>query len=102
MTLYASLVAFEKDSCGYTTYVFKVLDSKMAKESPYIMCTRYPNWNHRPIKIGEEGFLTFTEITAGKDTWFNGESQVFYRYNAVRFEKFVEKPTTNKLTNYIM
>lgn len=102
MTIYASLITSETDSCGYITYVFEVLDPKVSEQSPFIMCTRYPNWNHRPIKNGEKGFLTFTEVIAGKDEWFNGESQVKYRYNAIRFEKFIEKPNSKELNNYIM
>lgn len=102
MTVYCKLVAKDIDLGEYVTYVFEVLDKEIAKNSPYIMCTRYPNWNHRSIDISEEGFLTFTEIVAGKDTWFDGKILQPYRYNGVRFEKFIAKPNSKKLNNYIL
>lgn len=56
------------------------------------MCTRYPNWNHRIIELGEEGFLEFIEIRAGIDKWFNGNDMVPYNYNNIQFIKFIKKP----------
>jgi hypothetical protein len=90
MTVLAQLVASDVDNQGYTTYVFKCLEDEMAGK--YIMCTRYPNWNHRPVKLGEIGFLTFSEVVAGVDTWYNGKKMIPYRYSAIQFLKFLAKP----------
>ena len=62
MTVLACLVAKEVDTLGYITYVFECLDKEVVELSKYIMCTRYPNWNHRAIELGEVGYLNFVEI----------------------------------------
>ena len=86
MTVLAKLLASEEDALGYITYVFECLDEDVIKETRYIMCTRYPNWDHRKIEIGEVGFLNFFEVKAGVDKF------VPYRYSNIQFMKFVEKP----------
>lgn len=98
MTTLAKLVAKEADILGYITYVFEVLDQDEIKklDTKFIMCTRYPNWDHRSIDIDEVGYLDFTEIQAGVTKWFNGEKMVFYNYNGIQFNKFVAKPTKDK------
>lgn len=101
MTVLAKLVAKERDNMDYTTYVFECLDKEIIKQTKYIMCVRYPNWNCREIKLGEIGYLRFNEIIAGVDTWFDGEKQVPYKYNDVQFLKFIEKPKEID-DNYIM
>jgi hypothetical protein len=92
MTILAQLIASTVDDMGYITYVFKCLEDQVAKESAYIMCTRYPNWNHKKVNLGDIGFLDFNIVVAGKDTWYNGKEQIPYKYNAVQFLKFIEKP----------
>lgn len=101
MTVLAKLVAREEDTCNYITYVFECLDKDMIKETRYIMCTRYPNWDHRSIEIGEVGFLNFIEVRAGVDTWFDGKNMIPYRYNNIQFIKFIEKPV-EKSHKFIM
>lgn len=92
MTILARLVANEEDALGYITYVFECLDKEVIVDSKYIMCTRYPNWDHRKIDIGEEGYLNFFEVRAGVDKWFDGTKMVPYNYNNVQFMKFIAKP----------
>lgn len=92
MTVLACLVAKEMDTLGYITYVFECLDKEVVLCSRYIMCTRYPNWDHRVINIGEIGYLNFIEIRAGIDKWFDGKNMIPYNYNGVQFIKFVQKP----------
>jgi hypothetical protein len=86
---------------GYTTYVFACQD-ELINESKYIMCTRFPNWDHRIIELGEIGYLKFLEVRAGVDTWFDGNKMVPYRYNDLHFIKFVEKPRRISQKEYIM
>lgn len=91
MVVLAKLIASEPDSLGYTTYVFKRLED-CAESSKYIMCVRYPNWEHKKLKLGDIGFLHCEEIRAGVDKWFDGKQMVPYNYNTVQFIKFVYKP----------
>lgn len=91
MTILAQLVASDTDNLGYITYVFKRLD-ELTKEAQYIMCVRYPNWNHRRINLGEKGFLSILEVKAGEDKWFNGKDMVPYNYSTVQFLKFINMP----------
>ena len=92
MTILAKLLASERDSMGYVTYVFECLDENIIRQTKYIMCTRFPNWDHRKIEIGEIGFLNFFEIKAGIDKWYDGKNFIPYRYNNIQFIKFIEKP----------
>lgn len=96
MTVLAKLVASETDPLDYTTYVFECLDADVIKETRYIMCTRWPNWDHRNIEIGEVGYLNFVEIRAGIDKWFDGTKMIPYNYNNVQFVKFIEKKEPHK------
>lgn len=92
MVTLCKLVAAETDSLGYITYVFENLEEYAIKWSKYILCIRYPNWDHRKIELEEVGYLNCVEIRAGIDTWFDGEKMVPYKYNGTQFIKFVEKP----------
>mgnify|MGYP006886755644 CR=1 FL=1 len=84
-----------EDDCGYITYVFKVLESYYTK---YIMCTRFPNWEHRQLKKGEIGYLSYVEIRAGLDKWYDKGNNNFvpYKYNNIQFIKFVQKKEKSK------
>lgn len=95
MTVLAKLVASEKDIQDYETYVFECLDKEMIEKSKYIMCTRFPNWDHRKIDLGEVGYLKFFEVQAGIDKWFDGTQMIPYKYDGSHFIKFVKKPTQN-------
>ena len=92
MTILAKLVASEEDGLGYITYVFECLEEDVIAVTRYVMCKRFPNWDHRKIEIGEIGYLSFFEIKAGVDTWFNGIKMIPYRYSDIQFIKFIEKP----------
>ena len=89
---------------GYKAYVFKYLEESdvVRYNDNYIICTRYPNWNHREIKDGEIGFVEIEVVRAGIDTWFDGEKQVPYKNNASRFIKFIEKPNDKNIGEYIL
>lgn len=91
MVLLAELIASERDSLGYITYVFRVMEDN-AGLSKYIMCVRYPNWDHKTLEVGDIGFLQCQEIRAGIDCWFDGKQMVPYNYNTIQFIKFIPKP----------
>lgn len=98
MTILSKLVAKRNDN-GYIIYVFKCLDEQIIRQTPYVMCTRFPNWNHREIEIGEVGYLEFMEIKAGEDTWFDGANQIPYRYNMIQFLRFIEQQEDETIEN---
>ena len=100
MTVLAQLVASDTDNLGYITYVFKRLD-ELNKDSQYIMCVRYPNWDHKRVNLGEKGYLSILEVKAGKDTWFNGKEMIPYKYSAIQFLKFINMPE-NLNQEYVM
>ena len=58
LTVYSQLVACENDAMGYITYVFKCLEPNPGFGHNYIMVTRFPNWDHRSLDIGELGYLS--------------------------------------------
>lgn len=94
----ATLVAQETDSQGYTTYVFQLADKMDIEkyQTKYIMCTRWPNWDHRVLNNFEVGYLDCKECRAGIDTYYDGEKFIPYRYNSVQFNKFVNKQSDVK------
>lgn len=91
MVVLTKLVALNQDNLGYITYVFECLEDYMISQSKYIMCIRYPNWNHKFLQIGDIGYLNCIEIRAGIDKWFDGEKMIPYNYNTIQFIKFVDK-----------
>lgn len=91
VTILAELIASDQDNFGYVTYVFQRLED-VNIESKYIMCTRYPNWEHRPVNLGEIGLLTFKENVAGCTTWFNGFENIPHKYDGIQFIKFIDLP----------
>lgn len=98
---YVELLCQEKDSLDYTTYVFKILDSEDTRlfDQHYLMCTRWPNWDHRELLNGERGYLSCTEIIAGEDLWYNPNSaeKIPYKSSTVQFNKFIrEQPKQTK------
>lgn len=95
VTIYCKLLAQENDINGYITYVFKNLD-KASFGREYVMTTRFYNWMHRDIDIGEIGYLTFEEVIAGESKWYDGEKMIPYNYSNIIFIKFVKE----KLDNY--
>lgn len=100
MIALAKLIASETDSLGYITYVFQRLED-CALTSKYIMCIRYPNWDHKSLRVGDVGYLHCEEIRAGVDKWYDGQQMVPYRYNTIQFIKFVYKPEDEEC-KYVM
>lgn len=101
MVTLCKLVAYDIDFFGYITYVFENLEEEVIKKTKYIMCIRYPNWNHKDLELEEVGYLHFEEIRAGVNKWFDGKEMIPYRYNTIQFIKFVDKPE-KKDYEYIM
>ena len=92
-TIYCILVASENDINGYITYVFECLENNLPFGEHYKMVTRLPNWQHKDLLIGDKGYLTYKEIEAGKDCWydFDTNQKIPYKYTNIYFIKFVEK-----------
>ena len=98
LTIKCKLVAYENDICGYITYVFKSLECNTPFGHHYVMVTRLPNWNHEPVLIDEIGYLTYSEVEAGKDKWYCPETgqMIPYNYTNIYFIKFVKEIEDNK------
>ena len=92
------------DHNGYISYVFKYLDEFDVKKykDKVIICTRYPNWDCRELKVGDIGYVEIEVVRAGIDTYYDGEKQVPYRNNAKRFIKFVDKPKSENPGEYTL
>lgn len=99
LTIKAKLVAYNHQYTGHITYVFENLEEQFPFKYKYVMCTRYPNWDHRGLKLFEEGFLTFEPVIEGIDTYFDGFNHVPYKYSAIRFISFIELPNKDKIDN---
>ncbi len=91
-TIHAELLAVNEDFAGYTTYVFRNLESEDIY-TKYIMCTRFPNWECRILNVGDRGYLSFKENIAGVDKWYNPSNNTmnYYNYSCVQFIKFVDE-----------
>ena len=95
VTIFSKLRAKLDEGLGYVTYVFENLEESIWN-TKYKMVTRCPNWDHRAINIGEEGFLTYEDHIAGDSKWFDGKNFNFYRYTMSQFMKFIAKPVEIK------
>ena len=93
LTMFGQLIASEKDCMGYITYVFQCLEPNPPFGHKYLMLTRVYNWQHRDIDIGEVGYVTYQEVTAGEDTYYDKikDAIVKYNYTNIYFIKFVKK-----------
>lgn len=92
ITSYAKLIAKADDGLGYINYVFERFEYETI-EDRYLMCVRFPNWNHGPIEIGDIGYVHTRYVEGGIDKWFDGTNLISYRYTNIIFLKFIpEKP----------
>ena len=66
------------------------------------MITRWPNWQHSNIDIGEIGYVTYKEVIAGQDTWWDGTKFVPYNYTNIVFIKFVRKKSDTSQKDIIL
>ena len=97
-TIRAQLLVSEKDLYGYTTYVFKNLEVNPSFGNQYKMMTRLPNWQCGDIEVNEIGYVTYDEVIAGEDKWYNQETDqmVPYKYTNIYFVKFVKEQDNSK------
>lgn len=100
VTYKAKLLEYETDLMGYVTYVFENLNYTNL-ENQYIMCTRFPNWDHRILNIDDIGYLTIRFVEAGVDVWFDGNNFNPYKFTNIIFCKFI-KYVDNRLDNKII
>lgn len=91
------LVAKSENIDGYQTYVFKDLRYK----EDYIMATVFPNWDIPTIQLGDTGYLKYREVIAGKDTWFDPEtnSHIYYKQTDCHLISFIHEPKIQNLLN---
>ena len=99
LTIHAKLKAEQQDVMGYITYVFEDLNCQNY-DTQFIMCVRFPNWNHSSININDVGYLNIRFVEEGIDKWFDGVTFNTYKYTNCIFMKFVKM--TQKITNEII
>ena len=102
VTIHAELLDYYKDIDGYTTLVFKNLEHT-TWTNKYIMCTKVPNWDSPQMKINDTGYLTYKEVIAGVDKWFDEKLQIMksYRYDSLYFIDFVPDNKKEK-SDYVL
>jgi hypothetical protein len=101
LTIHCKLLAKEHDFGGYIIYVFENLDDASFGHR-YIMTTRWSNWEHKNIEIGEIGYLTYKEVIAGQDTWYDGSKFIPYNYTNIIFIRFVKENKDNSSLDIII
>lgn len=72
--------------------------------TPYLSCTRWPNWEHRALKHGEEGYVEIHYVEAGKDTWYDSKEDAHKKYKntAFIFQRFLSKNEGEDTSEIIM
>lgn len=84
-----------EDTGGYIIYVFELLDSACInrEQTSYLMCVRYPNWDHRFIEVGEVGYLLYKTVFEGISGWYDPDTGklIPYNYTDRIFLRFVAK-----------
>ena len=69
---FSKLVDLAYDTNNYIIYVFLILDNDDIKRfgTKYLMCTQYPNWDHRKLNIARRtcGYI-------GSNFWNQGRTQ---------------------------
>ena len=90
MVSFVKVLAVQDEGFGYITYIFQNLETNSIYEK-YIMCTQFPNWEHRLLKVGDIGYAHYEERIAGVDKYYDGKDFQPYRFTNVQFMKFVDK-----------
>lgn len=94
-TIKAKLLTYREECGGYILYVFEDLNTR-TWDKKYRLTLRLPNWEAPVLKIGDVGYLSYKEVIAGHDVWWdrNTQSEKFYNYTNTLFETFIhEKPS---------
>lgn len=91
MVALVKLLVSHEENFGYITHVFECLEDEMIKQTKYIMCTQFPNWDCDTMDIGDIGYLNYKELRAGIDKWFDGQNFIPYCYDNIQFIKFIPK-----------
>lgn len=101
LTIKARLVASDSDGMGYTNYVFENLNFT-GIDDQFILCVRFPNWNHANVNILDEGYVTVRFVEAGIDQWYDGREFNTYNYTNCIFMKFIEDKPPLNINNIIL
>ena len=98
ITIRCKVLAKESDVLGYSTMVVKDLDNFGGFGHSYCMVTILPNWQGLIPEIGDDGYLSYNEVIAGKDKWYCPETgqMIPYNYTNIYFVKFVKEKDNSK------
>ena len=90
-TFYVKVNAVCPDLGGYIIYVFENLDCK-DHELKYFMCTRFPNWEHSEVNVGDVGYVNIRYAVEGNSEWYDGEKMNVYKNTYMVFLRFIKEP----------
>lgn len=96
ITIKAELKAIRNEVGGYIIYVFRNLEPN-CWTNQYVMTVRFPHWESPLLQVGDVGFLSYKEVTAGEDFWWDKitNNKIAYNYDNIIFVDFIrEKPDT--------
>lgn len=101
--VHCKLIAQQNEIMGYKVLVFKNLEKNPPFGHQYVMVTVYPRWQGYIPELGENGFLTYTNVVGGEDTYFDRKTETMekYKYTQVFFEKFVKEQDNSTKDIYI-
>lgn len=90
MTTILAKICLIRNEGNYILYIVENLNYNKW-DNQYLLCVRYPNWEHRDLKENEIGYLTYTPIKAG-ETYLNNitGNMDTYKYSHIRFDKFLD------------
>lgn len=99
MVIHGKVIAKKNDILGYSNIIVENLDDAPFGHK-YILTTVCPRWQSRIPKVGEVGYLEYSENRAGEDVWYDRYKNTFvpYNYNMFQFLKFIveEKKDNSK------
>lgn len=95
----AKLITYRNEPGGYIIYVFEDLEHKDV-DRHYIKTVRFPHWESPFVRVGEIGYLEYNKVEAGKDSWYDNQTQmhILYKYNNTIFKDFVHEVKEIDLT----
>lgn len=90
MTTILAKICLIRNEGNYILYIVENLNYN-SWDNQYLLCVRYPNWEHRTLKEGETGYLTYTTIKSGEAYLSNITGNIeYYKHSHIRFDKFIE------------
>lgn len=101
VTYHVQLKTFINNGTGYINYVFEDLEYK-DYDYQYITATRFPNWEHGHINVGDIGYVTLKCVREGIDQWYDGEKLITFNNDMWIFIRFIPEKESISLSEIIL